>query len=115
MRFDLKISVAILVAALPARALANPLDLYGFNPRALGMASANTAFADDFTAVYYNPAALTAAKSVGFGIGFYGARPSLKLHFEKEDRPINDLTPPSSDAITFGSLFPLGGEAFRNR
>lgn len=114
MRPGLKISVLLLVL-LPATAWANPLDLYGFNPRALGMAGAHTAFADDFTAVYYNPAALTARKDLGFGVGFYGARPSLKLDFEKSDRAITELAPPSSNGITFGSLFPLGGPSFRNR
>jgi long-chain fatty acid transport protein len=111
---DLKISVLFLLV-LPTAAHANPLDLYGFNPRALGMASAHTAFADDFTAVYYNPAALTAAKHLGFGVGFYGARPSLKMSFQNSERAIGDLSPPSSNGITFGSLFPLGGPAFRNR
>lgn len=110
-------SVALLFALLlaPAAARANPLDLYGFNPRALAMASAHTAFADDFTAVYYNPAALTAAKNLGFGIGFYGARPSLSMRFEKEDRAVPELSPPSSDGITFGTLFPIGSPSFRNR
>jgi long-subunit fatty acid transport protein len=105
--------VALCGAATNARA--NPLDLYGFNPRALAMASSHTAFADDFTAVYYTPAALTAARDLGFGLGFLSARPSLRLRFERSERAIADLSPPPSDGVTFGSVFPLGGEAFRNR
>lgn len=103
----------LLLAAAPAAA--NPWDLYGFNPRALGMAGAHTAFADDFTAVYYNPASLTMATNAGFGFGFSAARPNLTLDFEKAERGVPDYQPPSSNGITFGALFPLGGRAVRNR
>src|SRR5262249_40540016 len=86
-------------------ARANPSDLDGFTPGVLSMASSHTAFADDFTAVYYNPAALTAAKDTNFGIGFVLSRPSLSLHFEKEMRAIAERSPPKADGITFGALF----------
>src|SRR5215470_16164078 len=79
------------------------------------MASSHTAFADDFTAVYYNPAALTMATEPGFGVGFAMSRPNLSLRFDKTDRTVKDLAPPHSDGVTFGSLFPLGGRAAKNR
>jgi long-subunit fatty acid transport protein len=107
--------VIITGLAFASVARANPWDLYGFNPRALAMASAHTAFADDFTAVYYNPAALTMASEAGFGIGFSASRPNLSLRFDKTDRTVRDLAPPRSDGFTFGSLFPLGGRAVKNR
>lgn len=81
----------------------------------MGMASAHTAFADDFTGVYYNPAALTAATEGGFGLGFEISRPNLSLQFDRTNRLVRDLTPPSANGITFGALFPLGGASVRNR
>jgi long-subunit fatty acid transport protein len=110
------LALAVSLALFAARdAHANPWDLYGFNPRALSMASSHTAFADDFTAVYYNPAALTAARSAGFGFGFMASRPNLSLNFDNANRSIRDLSPPHADGVTFGTLFPLGGRAVRNR
>jgi long-chain fatty acid transport protein len=34
---------------------ANPLDMYGFGSRAIGMGGAFTGLADDYSAVFYNP------------------------------------------------------------
>ncbi len=102
-------------ALLPAQAWANPWDLYGFNARALGMSGALTAAADDFTAVYYNPAGLTFAKDAGFGFGYTWAKPKLRLNFEKEARSISEVNPPDSDGITFGASFPIGGGRFKDR
>lgn len=105
----------VLCVCAPSAASANPWDLYGFNPRALSMAGSLTAGADDFTAVYYNPASLTIATTPGFGIGFVASRPRLSLDFDEAERPIRDFAPPKSDGVTFGALFPLGGKAVRNR
>lgn len=96
-------------------ARANPWDLYGFNPRAMGMGSAHTAFADDFTAVYYNPAALTAATDGSFGFGLMLSRPSLAFTFDKAERPVQHQDPSSADGITFGAVFPLSGRNVKNR
>lgn len=79
------------------------------------MGGAHTAMSEDFTAVYYNPAGLTAASEPGFGIGFMLSRPQLSLEFDKSERAIAELEPPGSDGVTFGAVFPLGGAAVRNR
>lgn len=101
--------------ALPRVAFANPWDLYGFNARAIGMGGAQTATFDDFTGVHYNPAGLTIASEPSFGFGFNLARPSLTLDFDNANRSIADLAPPSSNGVTFGALFPMGGARWRNR
>lgn len=108
-------SIFLLVLLAPAAARANPWDIYGFNPRGLAMGNAQTVGADDFTAVYYNPASLTIAKDPSFGFGFLLSRPKLHIDFDKAERPIGDLEPPGSDGVTFGTLFPLAGSRAANR
>lgn len=103
------------VALAPAAARANPWDLFGYNARAIGMSGAQIAVSRDFTATYYNPAALTAGDEANFGFGFNLARPQLSLQFEGGDPQIAPAETPSSNGVTFGLLFPLGGEGFRNR
>jgi long-chain fatty acid transport protein len=105
----------VLALAAPSAARANPWDLYGFNARAVGMAGAHTAFADDFTAVWYNPAALTAARDSSFGFGYFAGLPRLSIAFDRAERAVEEARAGRSDGVSFGALFPLGGSAFRDR
>lgn len=107
--------LAGLVLGSSASAEANPWDLFGFNARALAMSGTQVAVADDFTATYYNPAALTAGTEASFGFGFHSASPQLKLQFDQAPSSPNIGEPPSSNGITFGALFPLGGKGIKNR
>src|SRR5690606_7916493 len=93
---------------------ANPWDLYGFNPRARGMGSAQTVATDDFTGVYYNPASLTIADDPSFGFAFLLSRPRLRIEFDQEPE-IGDLRPPGADGVTFGTVFPFGGPRGKRR
>lgn len=52
----------ILIAFSAAPVAANIADLYGFGAKAASFGGAFTAIADDFSAVYYNPAGLTMQK-----------------------------------------------------
>ncbi len=106
---------ALFVLGSGTTAFANPWDLYGFNARALAMSGTQVALADDFTATYYNPAALTAGSEASFGFGFHAAAPRLKLQFDKAPANPNVGEPPNSNGITFGALFPLGGKGVKNR
>ena len=59
---------ALLLATLWALpAIAQPMDLYGFNPRAVAMAGVQAASDGNFTASYYNPALLRGGE---VGLGF---------------------------------------------
>jgi len=66
-----KIFVALLcLTLLPAFALANGLNLNSLGSRALAMGGAFVGLADDFSAIYWNPAGMTQFSSKTFG--FYG-------------------------------------------
>lgn len=79
------IAVAGVVVALPvATADANPLGVFGYGARGAAMGGALTAAADDYSAVFYNLAALTVAKP-GIGVGFTAAYDDV--HIRLKDRP----------------------------
>lgn len=99
--------VALATLACPSAAQANFWEIYGFGPRALGMANCQVAVADDFTAVFYNPAALTAGGRTGFGVGFTTSQPSLSLDFDQLPA-LEPLRPDGASALSFGTLFSLG-------
>ena len=71
---------ALALSLLAGAAGANPLDAFGFGPRAIGMGSAATATADDFSANYYNPAGLAAGGDLSLTFGYTLARPTLTLN-----------------------------------
>lgn len=66
----LLISVAVFCLALSSLALANGLNLNSLGTRALSMGGAFVGLADDFSAVYWNPAGIARFKKQYFG--FYG-------------------------------------------
>lgn len=107
--------VALACVFAPVPAQASFFDAYGFNPRAMGMANAQTAVADDFTALYYNPAGMTSRKSGAYGFGLLLSRPSLDLAFDNAEREISALEPGNATAVTFGGMFQLGGDAVKGR
>ncbi len=106
--------VLSLLWQLPAAA--NPLTIYGFNPRAVGMAGAQIAEADDASAAFYNPALLTRRTRVTLGFGLQYIRPQLKItelnhHFGENEAPVY---PEDFAQWTLGVVFPLGGKV-KNR
>ncbi len=68
------------LALAPPPAAANPLDAFGFGARAMGLAGAGTALADDFSANYYNPAALAAIDGLSLDLGYTFTAPRLTLN-----------------------------------
>jgi long-chain fatty acid transport protein len=97
-------------------AWANNFDLYGFGPRASSMGGAMTAEANDFTAVFYNPAMLVERKDANFGLGMQWHHLSADVKTKDRAREIDCklCTPPDSAGVSVGVLFPLGGKV-KNR
>jgi len=73
------------LAVLPPTAgYANPLDVFGFGPKASALASACTAHCTDASANYYNPAALAAIDRIELSLGYAGAVPRLDLNGQRQ-------------------------------
>ncbi len=116
--------LALVVA--PAAARASVFDTYGFGARGAAMAGAQTAAAEDFSAVYYNPAALTVHKHPHVGTALTLVAPSCSLERDASGLAPSGLTrgtpspaagpapatetPDPNLGITLGLLFPLGGK-----
>jgi long-chain fatty acid transport protein len=95
--------------AAPA-ARANAWDVYGFGPRALGMGGAFTSLADDFTACYYNPAALTVRPKVHVGVGLLAGIPVLSIERTRMDPAYPSKDTDLHTGVTLGAIFPLGAK-----
>lgn len=104
---------ALLFLSTPAEA--SFFDVYGFNPRALSMAGAQGAVADDFTALYYNPAGLTAGERAVFGFALNLSRNALFIDSALSAPQPAPRDPPHATTITFGGHFPLSGEKAKQR
>jgi long-chain fatty acid transport protein len=99
----------LVVLAFPAVAAAQPMDLYGFNPRAVAMAGVEAASDGNFTAAYYNPALL---KGGEVGIGFNWGSPSMSIQQTGTALPNQELSaqrPVDYAGITVGAAVPLDG------
>jgi hypothetical protein len=91
----------------PSSAEASFFDVYGFNPRALSMAGAQGSVADDFTALYYNPGALTAGDRAVFGFALTLSRNALFIDSARANPTPTPRDPPNATTITVGGHFPL--------
>jgi hypothetical protein len=107
--------LAALLFFVPA-AHANPFELFGFTPRAMGMGGAMTAVSDDLAASFYNPAALLGHTRTEFGLGFANTISNLYVNRSKSG---SDFTRTSeverSPRFELGLIFPLGGNILRDR
>ncbi len=107
-------TLAVLLTATAARA--NPFELFGYTPRAIGMGEAMTGVADDLAGSFYNPAGLIGHTKAEFGIGF--ADTVSQLHIDRAktsaSAPSSQLVP-SSPRFELGIIFPLGGSLLKDR
>lgn len=100
----------VLMALVPMVAHAD-FSLYGYGPRAAAMGGAMTAEANDYTAVFYNPALLVERKDVNFGFAFQYAGMVSNVQPKDLARPVDCslCTSPAAVGSSLGLLFPLGG------
>ena len=61
--------LVMILMSMPEALSANILETYGFGSRPIGMGGAYCAVADDFAAVWYNPAGLSQIDKVDLGVG----------------------------------------------
>ncbi|HUJ24483.1 MAG TPA: outer membrane protein transport protein [Myxococcales bacterium] len=104
---------ALLLCA-PA-AFANPFELYGFTPRAMGMGGAMTAIGDDLGASFYNPGALLGHTKTEFGIGFADTHSNLYVDRSSASPTISTATVENTPRFELGLIFPLGGALLKDR
>ncbi len=62
-------ALATLLVLAPSFATANTMELYGFGPRIAALGNTGEAVADDYFALYANPANLALASHIHFGFG----------------------------------------------
>lgn len=99
----------ILLCFLAPSARASVFDTYGFGARAAAMANAHVAAADDYTAVYYNPGALTVHKIPQTAVGVQVVVPALRIEGRFGPDDPAPVEPSTNVGVHLGLLFPLGG------
>src|SRR5258708_12245398 len=108
------LAVLLLLSAPPA--FANPFELYGFTPRAMGLGGAMTAIGDELGASFYNPGALLGHTKTEFGIGFADTLTSgLYVDRSNGTSKINNSTAANAPRFELGLIFPLGGSLLKDR
>lgn len=100
--FSLAASLGVLLT--PTAASASPPDLFGFGGRTTGLAMTGVSYADDYEAVFANPAGLTRAERQGITIGLHGAAFELEL----DGQPFH-LDGSNASTIGFQLPLPFGG------
>src|SRR5258707_559161 len=105
---------ALFVCAAPA-AFANPFELYGFTPRAMGMGGAMTATGDALGATFYNPAGLLGFTKTEFGFGFADTVSSLYVDRGSGSSTIRTSDVQNTPRFELGLIFPLGGPILKDR
>ncbi len=106
------VATAALASALVAwdgAASGSTFDVFGFHPRGLALGGAMSAPVDDYTATYYNPAAITVPKQVSFGAGLTLTTPLLAVDRIRQDPDFPTVLPDTHAGVSFGWLYPLGG------
>ncbi|MBI3183008.1 MAG: outer membrane protein transport protein [Myxococcales bacterium] len=116
---DARLLAALLLALASSPSRANTFEIFGFGPRGESMASALTAEADDYTAVFYNPAMLVLRKDLNFGFSFSWHHLAAEVVETDRSKQFADHTcdychPADAVGYTTGLLFPLAGKV-KNR
>ena len=75
-----KLLTSLALSLLPASALAGNVDTFGIGAKATALGGAFSAYADDPSAVYYNPAGLTQVERPEVSVGAEYLVPTIKIH-----------------------------------
>lgn len=102
------------LAGWPAEATGNPWSLFGLGARAKGMGQAHTAAARDYSAVFYNPAALTEIEEGAFAFDGSWVLPELTLDFDAPPQ-LEPRTVEDAPGLAFGAQLLLGEPEVRGR
>jgi hypothetical protein len=102
-------AIAAVSLVMPSRVDAGSFDLFGHTPRDIGMGGAMTAAVIGYSALYYNPAALTLDKSHLLGLGLQLASPGLFVDREDEGVEPETALPDTHVGLSFGWVKPVGG------
>lgn len=107
------ILAGVLVAwtALPHRSMANVQEASGISPKATAMGNAYAAVADDFSAVYYNPAGLAQKDHHSFFLGYMWVKPYMKQYLLSSPATENARGYESYRSFIFGSTVDLSAIA----
>jgi hypothetical protein len=101
-------AITALLAAPSADA--STFHVFGYTGRSIGMGGALTAGAGDFTALFYNPAALTLDPRINLGVGVTVLVPDLYVDREGAGPPaVASSLPEVNSGIQLGWRYPLGG------
>lgn len=96
----------MIAVACARSARANPVEVFGFGSEHAAEAGVGVASAEDFTAVYYNPAGLGAGTTKSAGFGFLGAVSNLKIDDRRQafSDPVGMLVGVTAPAPLGGAL-----------
>ncbi len=101
----MRMTLSLLVVALiPSIAHATPPDVFGYGARTQALGMTGVAYADDYEAVYANPAGLGAQRQMGLALGLQGA--TFELELDGEQFPLDGH---QGSTIGFHLPLPFGG------
>jgi len=72
-------TLMVILLSITGEAMADLSTQFGLSPRAIGMGNAVSAVIDDYSGVYYNPAALSTSPSNSFTFGYFYTTPRIKV------------------------------------
>ncbi len=104
-----RVVVTVALSMSPTAVLASPQDLFGYGGRQIALAGTGAAYADDYGAVYANPAGLSRARARSLSLGYAGSGFGLTLDG-------GDFSTSPGRATIIGLSFPLPfGGVLRDR
>lgn len=105
MRRAFLIAALMSLTSLPATAMANPLDTFGYGSRETAMAGAMSADVKGWAASYYNPANLARSRALEIGVSYF--RASHHLEIDGNDTGVDPVKGFNGGLVAPGTLFQI--------